>query len=312
MKYKTKQTIFSALAFLIILGGTILAGSLIPTGPVGTPTMYTLSDIYNKLTIPSYTSTPTHSVSTTSLPTTGTMNTLSEIWSAIPSYLTGDTSNATSTRSGTTLTLTIPRGISDGTATLSTTSAGLIEGNIKKDVNIFGVVGNYEGAGAPTLTWDTADITQFNCSWFTNLAGTPLSAEDPATLCNYQQKYDAGWNLVPVCAWNAGASTCDGVSPDPQTGQTYITWYAGVLACYNSVAQSQSVGTWRLPTYSELVAEYLATNPGNTSSFQDSNTYWSSNENPIDSDLAYDVSMNNGNGYITNKNIPGIHARCDR
>ena len=141
MKFKTKQTIFSALAFIIILGGTILAGSLIPTGPVGTPTMYTLSDIYNKLTIPSYTSSPTHSVSTTSSPTSGTFKTLSEIWSAIPSYLTGNTSNATSTRSGTTLTLTIPSGLSDGTATLSTTSAGLIEGNILSSANIFGLTG---------------------------------------------------------------------------------------------------------------------------------------------------------------------------
>jgi hypothetical protein len=83
MKFKTKQTIFSALAFIIILGGTILAGSLIPTGPVGTPTMYTLSDIYNKLNLNTYTPSA-HTVSTTSLPTSGTFNTLTEIWNSIP------------------------------------------------------------------------------------------------------------------------------------------------------------------------------------------------------------------------------------
>ena len=83
MKFKTKQIIFSALAFLIILGGTILAGSLIPTGPVGTPTMYTLSDIYNKLNLNTYTPSA-HTVSTTSLPTSGTFNTLTEIWNSIP------------------------------------------------------------------------------------------------------------------------------------------------------------------------------------------------------------------------------------
>jgi len=237
MKFKTKQIIFSALAFLIILGGTILAGSLIPTGPVGTPTMYTLSDIYNKLTIPSYTSSPTHSVSTTSLPTTGTMNTLSEIWSAIPSYLTGDTSNATSTRSGTTLTLTIPRGISDGTSTLSTTSAGLIAGNILASANVFGLTGTANDPAGATggRTLATTD----------KIISDSFAFSTDGTIIN-----GTGSAGSPTLEWSA----------DYPTG--YVDWATAGAYC------TGLGGGYRLPTYVELVTKYLATNPENTAGFQ--------------------------------------------
>ena len=161
MNNTLKNTLSYILGAILVFSFVALAGTLTPGGNTSTPTMYTLSDIYNKLTIPSYTP-PAHTVSTSSSPTTGTFNTLSEIYSAIPAFLTGDTSNATSTRSDTTLTLTIPRGISDGTATLSTSSANLTAGNIKDDVIIFGVEGTYAGAGAPALVWEAGPGTNMN------------------------------------------------------------------------------------------------------------------------------------------------------
>ncbi|MCX6717731.1 MAG: hypothetical protein NTU76_03600, partial [Candidatus Taylorbacteria bacterium] len=174
MKYKTKSTLFSALAFLIILGGTILAGSLIPTGPVGTPTMYTLSDIYNKLKIPSYTSSPTHTVSTTSSPTTGTMHTLTEIWESIPTInydnlldtysimgatgtiavKTNDTAVITTSTSTNKLLLRVPAGYYGGSATISTTSTAFDAGNIKLGVDLFGITGSMS-AGTPALEWSS-------------------------------------------------------------------------------------------------------------------------------------------------------------
>jgi len=280
MKYKTKQTIFSALAFLIILGGTILAGSLIPTGPVGTPTMYTLSDIYNKLTIPSYTSNPTHSVSTTSLPTSGTMNTLTEIWSAIPSYLTGDTSNATSTRSGTTLTLTIPRGISDGTSTLSTTSAGLIAGNILASANVFG------------LTGTANDATTFASGHVIALASKIIDG------------YSAfGADGLVIDGTGSAGSPALEWSADYPTG--HVEWANAGVYC------TGLGGGYRLPTYVELVAEYLATNPDNTAGFQ-TDLYWSSTEYPGNSGFAYSVYMDDGSADVNDKSFPVVHARCVR
>ena len=281
MKFKTKQTIFSALAFIIILGGTILAGSLIPTGPVGTPTMYTLSDIYNKLTIPSYTSSPTHSVSTTSSPTSGTFKTLSEIWSAIPSYLTGDTSDATSTRTDTTLTLTIPSGLSDGTATLSTTSAGLIEGNILSSANIFGLTG-------------TANDT-------TTFASGHVIAPAAQIIDGYSAFGADG--LVIDGTGSAGAPALEWSADDP-TG--YVDW--ATAGAYCSVTLGNG---YRLPTYVELVAEYLATNPGNTADFQ-TDYYWSSTTRPYYSGNAYTVNMSSGLAGNGNKAHPNYYARCVR
>jgi hypothetical protein len=278
MKFKTKQTIFSALAFLIILGGTILAGSLIPTGPVGTPTMYTLSDIYNKLTIPSYTSTPTHSVSTTSLPTSGTMNTLSEIWSAIPSYLTGDTSNATSTRSGTTLTLTIPRGISDGTATLSTTSAGLIAGNILASANVFG------------LTGTANDATTF-------ASGHVIALADK--IIDGYSAFGAD-GLVIDGTGSAGAPALQWSADDP-TG--YVAWATAGAYC------TGLGGGYRLPHMWEL-AQYFQQN--GQSGFQ-GGYYWSSTDNlPYDPGYAYYVNMSNGYVSSYGKSFPFGYARCAR
>jgi hypothetical protein len=156
---KFKIILSYTLGALLVFSFVALAGTLTPGGSTSTATMVTLSDIYSKIQNINYSATSSdHTVSTSSSPSTGTFYTLTQIWSAIPDYLTGNTSNATSTRSGTTLTLTIPQGLSNGTATLSTSSANLTAGNIKKDVEIFGVIGNYEpSSGSATLEW-TADL----------------------------------------------------------------------------------------------------------------------------------------------------------
>ena len=277
MKYKTKQTIFSILAFLIILGGTILAGSLIPTGPVGTPTMYTLSDIYNKLTIPSYTSSPTHSVSTSSSPTTGTFKTLTEIWSAIPSYLTGDTSNATSTRSGTTLTLTIPRGISDGTATLSTTSANLIAGNILSSASIFGLTGTANDPAGATegrvVASASGDVMSGKFAFSTDgtiINGTGSAGTPAPTWAVADVSWPAPWN-----------------GPEAQT--PFADWTTANTACLTTYSESgKPAGTWRLPTIIDLFDKYSAV--GGYVSWA-SGSYWSSTEYPRDTTKVHTFQM---------------------
>lgn len=152
MKFKAKQTIFSALAFLIILGGTILAGSLMPTGPVGTPTMYTLSDIYNKLNLNTYTPSA-HTVSTTSSPTAGTFNTLTEIWNSIPTISASTIATGT-TIMGITGTMNDPAGATGG-RTLATTDKIISDSfAFATDGTIINGTGS---AGAPALEWSADD-----------------------------------------------------------------------------------------------------------------------------------------------------------
>lgn len=81
---KLKPIASYLLGALLVYTGIVLAGSLTPGEGVttSTATHYTLSDIYNKLNLNTY-SVSSHSVSTSSSPL-ASMNTLTEIWNSIP------------------------------------------------------------------------------------------------------------------------------------------------------------------------------------------------------------------------------------
>jgi hypothetical protein len=89
----------------------------------------------------------------------------------------------------------------------------------------------------------------------------------------------------------------------------YTDWNTATTFCNDSTEGEVSQGTWRLPTYPELVAKYLATNPGNASGFQ-TGYYWSSTEYPFNSDNAYYVYMNYGYASLSGKSNPSYYARC--
>ncbi len=86
MKSKLKQTIFSTLAFLIILGGTLLAGSLIPPATPA-PTMYTLSDIYNLIVNNTTATEGNHILSPVSAPTATSSYSVSEIYARLANLI---------------------------------------------------------------------------------------------------------------------------------------------------------------------------------------------------------------------------------
>ena len=176
MQTKLKSISFFVLGALLVLGGVILAGSLTPSGNTSTPTFYTLSDIYNKLNLNTY-SASTHTVSTTSLPTTSTMHTLTEIWDKIPvidysqildtysimgatgtiAVKTNDTAVVTTSTTTNKLLLTVPVGYYSGSATVSTTSTAFDAANIKSGTNLFGITGAMS-AGTPATVW-SANMT---------------------------------------------------------------------------------------------------------------------------------------------------------
>ena len=155
MKTKFKNFSILLVAGILVIGGVILAGSLTPSGDTSTPTMYTLEDVYQKLNLNTFTPS-THTVSTTSLPTTGTMHTLTEIWNKIPTIV------ASTVATGTTI-LGIP-----GTAKVVTgtgtgdpaTTDQVITDYYAYDAN-GAVIQGAASAGA-TLTWEAGAGTAMN------------------------------------------------------------------------------------------------------------------------------------------------------
>ena len=146
MKNNIKQFSIYIITTLLILGGVVLAGTLAPTGGnTSTSTMYTLTDIYNKLTAGTSATEGNHIITTSGTPAIS-MNTLKDIYDSIPAYITLDDS-----------TTTIPFGIY-ATTTLDSIDTDLVAGNIVEGATIFGVEGNVE-VGGGTSVWDTSEST---------------------------------------------------------------------------------------------------------------------------------------------------------
>jgi len=87
---------------------------------------------------------------------------------------------------------------------------------------------------------------------------------------------------------------------------TPITWATAVSYCGNLIENTHT--DWRLPSYIELVNEYLTNGQG---SFQ-SGYYWSSTELPSSPSVAYSLHMLNGYASNDVKTLPSLLARCVR
>jgi len=129
-------TVFFLGLFLVSSAGTFTPD---PTSP-GAST-YTLEDIYNKITEDGY-SAPSHTFAP-SLAPASTFFTLSQIWDAIPSFR-----NTVSTGSN------FLAGIYATTTDLLDYEDDLSAGNIKTDVDIFGVIGTYTAVSCTDLVDD--------------------------------------------------------------------------------------------------------------------------------------------------------------
>lgn len=263
-------------AVLLVATVAYATTKLTPPGAVAN-TMYTLSDIYN---LSLGTTTPEGSGAIPTTPTTVAptdFKTLTEVYTAI-----------------------------------STELAKLTNAKIAKDISAFGFTGTLYGdtdpakvlttaqyagsaAAAPApLVWAAADVTSYNCSWFTNMTDPTQPGLTSGDICNIH------------CDWNAVTSQCD---DGLQTGQTYITWYAGKAACANSTEGGQSAGTWRLPTGSELL-EYFLSN-GTPSGFS-ADYYWSDTTARDNNNTAYYFGMGSGALYKRNKDNWGQRIHCVR
>lgn len=165
MQTKLKLALSYTLGGLLVLGAVALAGSLIPEGPVGTPTMYTLSDIYNRLADINYTPVP-HDISTTSSPASS-MHSLSDIWNNFPT-ISSDIIASGTTIMGITGTLSTSTGYTYGDPSpdkvlTSAQGAGNVtlppENKVEASYTYgpsHSLTGSLStGGGAPTLTWQT-------------------------------------------------------------------------------------------------------------------------------------------------------------
>jgi hypothetical protein len=180
---------------------------------------------------------------------------------------------------------------------LTTKIAAINPSTILTGTTIFGKAGTAT-AGASAPTWSSADVTSYDCSWFNTMTDSTQPGVTSADICGYNSG----------CNWDPVALTCGGGIQTPSPA--YITWYAGEAACANSTEGGQTAGTWRLPTYPELVGYYLSSN-GTPSGFQ-SGYYWSGTTYPNGSIFAYRVGMDGGfaNGY--SKSLPNLLVHCAR
>jgi hypothetical protein len=86
----------------------------------------------------------------------------------------------------------------------------------------------------------------------------------------------------------------------------YVTWATAVSYCDNLTENTHT--DWRLPSYIELVNEYLTNGQG---LFQ-GDGYWSSTEHPSYPNNVYYVYMNDGYASYVDKSNPNFLARCAR
>jgi hypothetical protein len=176
-----------AVCLLLASAGIAHAGSLDSPGAPGVTGSYTLEDIYSRLNSGTA-GTPGAFTEPTAGPTAGTMHTLNDIMGKAPveddangasvadvlagKTFWGLTSGGWGPRIGTLSTRTVSNSTVSqdagyyGAFNLSAVDTDLAAGNIKKDVNIFGVVGTYGGEGelasvpktgqTPTIPMDPA------------------------------------------------------------------------------------------------------------------------------------------------------------
>lgn len=129
---------------------------------------------------------------------------------AIPSNYVGSgiTQRSSSDLTASTLTVTAPSGYYASNATKTLSDQNLVAGNIKKDVQIFGVTGNYEGGSGSDVQVASATLYSASTSalLFTGLHGEPTSF---IALCSY--------TLTPSATPQVVAVVYDGTNLHAQT-----------------------------------------------------------------------------------------------
>lgn len=174
----------------------------------------------------------------------------------------------------------------------------LLSGN-----TVFGVEGGVE-AGTSSVEFASANVSSYQCSWFTDMTDPDDQREVPITsqeICTSN----------PGCTWDTtttpGTPFCAG---GEQTSQEYITWYAAKKACENF---TEGGFEWRLPTNIELITHYMDNNIDGVQpeGFVDG-YYWSgtTSQYPEGSYYAYFVDMYDGNMNFNDKYDPNYLARC--
>lgn len=248
----------------ILIGVTVTyaapSSKLTPPSSISN-TMYSLTDIFNLSTGQDATSGAGEIETTPALTETG--KTLTEVYTAI--Y--------------------------DEVAKL--TPSVLLSGN-----TIFGVEGEAT-AGAPTVTFASADQTTYTCE------ALEVDSTQPAvtleTIC--------GYHIDDGCSWSGSA--CIGGTKTPANG--YMTWYAGKASCSASTEDGQTAGIWHLSTNIELLTHYMDNNDtGNPPIGFTSGYYWSGSTPKYSGGegLSYGVGMSNGEINGGAKDLPVNSVHC--
>lgn len=260
--------------------------------------MYTLTDIYNRLTTNATATEGNHSLSSSENPA-GTMYTLKQIYEAIP------TIDATKILQGTTylgvggtiLTRTLSASsetVNAGyytTTTLSAVDSDLLVGSIKSGITIFGIAGSYAGK-------KLVDTGQTGC-W--DVSGNPItcgqspagqdaeytSSNSPST-CEPSYTNNNDGTITDNCTGLMWKRCSEGQTYNAETGNcddsasTY-TWENALTQCEGLTFPSGSYSDWRMPNIKELLSivnyEASGSEPAiNTTYFPStvSDYYWSS------------------------------------
>jgi hypothetical protein len=216
-------------------------------------------------------------------------------------------------------TVTVEAGYYDAT-TLSAEDTDLAAGNIKKPVNIFGIVGTYEGAGGTSYglpkTGQQPGLPD----------GTPFLAGDD---CSYASPEvspgDVGYprGKLTWTAYNAARFTDngDGTITDNATGLEWIkdpiaspggaftstmTWANAITSCEALIYPTGGHEDWRLPNILELlsIVDWGRSSPAANPTFfpnipsspMATDSYWSSTTVAGMSDYAWSVVFSAGSG----------------
>lgn len=223
------------------------------------------------------------------------------------------------TASSTSLLLTPPLGYYDGVATVSTTSANFIAGNIKSGVTLFGTLGTYSSGGASSA--QPLKTNQTSCF---DAAGTIISCTGTGQDGEYQKgaarSYtDPGDGTITdnttgltwkKCSQGLSGATC-------QTGTiTSYTWINALAECEADSTAGQT--DWRLPNVYELysLVDFLSFSSPVIDSvyFPNTNTsfYWTSTTRRSNPSYAMYVSFSTA--YNTNHTFKSTTymVRCVR
>jgi len=213
MQTKLRQITISLISTTLVITGVILAGDLTPSAsPAGT--LYTLSDIYNKLNLNTYSAEAgVHSLSTTTLPSVATMYTLTEIWNKIPTIVASTIATGTPIM-GIVGTAKVVTGT--GTGTVATT-AQVITDYYAYDAD-GAVIQGEASAGTPATVW-SADMAGGTHTW-----------QEGIDYCAGTVDGTTGWHLPYI--WELAKYYQENGQGDFQVGDYWSSTEVNVIFAY--------------------------------------------------------------------------------